>query len=65
MSTAACQSIVMAMVERRVLAQMEAYENSVREWLDAYDAWWATLTKKQRRHHERLYNPPRGKVAGR
>lgn len=57
------------LIDAQVTAMLEAhfiaFENAVRLQIEAWGAHRATLTKKQRRHLDRLHNPPKGRVAGR
>ena len=45
-------------LEPRLMSVADAFEASARAWLEQHEAWRATLTKKQRRHLDRLHNPP-------
>ena len=59
------RELIDAQVKAMLEAYMTAFENHVRRQIEEWEAHRATLTKKQRRHLDRLYNPPKGRVAGR
>lgn len=59
------RELIDAQVKAMLEAHFAAFENAVRRQIEEWEAHRATLTKKQRRHLDRLHNPPRGRVAGR